>query len=69
MYETEVEMSWALFLDTQYSRCASELRRMVWVLRKDFERLHRRSSSTYWMSLLGGRSRELRYCCMAWPKR
>jgi hypothetical protein len=42
---------------------------MVWVSHEDFEGLHRRMSSTYWMSLLGKKSRELRSCCMVWPKR
>jgi hypothetical protein len=70
MNETEVEISWTLFFDTRYPQCLNELRRIVvWVLHKDFEGLHRRRSSTYWMSLLGKRSRELRSYCRAWPKR
>jgi hypothetical protein len=61
MNETEVEISWVLFFDAQYPQCVNELGRiLLWVLHKDFEGLHRRRSSTYWMSLLGKRLRELR---------
>jgi hypothetical protein len=37
MNETEVEISWTLFFDTQNSQCVNKLRIMVWVLHKDFE--------------------------------
>jgi hypothetical protein len=61
MNETQVEIGLALFFDTQYPQCVNELRRiMVWVLYKDFEELHRRRSSIYWMSLLGKRLGEKR---------
>jgi hypothetical protein len=63
MNEIEVEISWALFFDTQYPQCVNELRRiMVWVLHKDFEGLHRRLGN-----LLGKRMKELRSCCRTWP--
>jgi hypothetical protein len=38
MNETEVEISWALFFDTQYPQCVNKLRTtVVWVLYKDFQ--------------------------------
>jgi hypothetical protein len=58
MYENEVEISWALLLDTRYPQCAKKKDGVG--LHKDLEGLHRRRSSTYWMSLLGERLRELR---------
>jgi hypothetical protein len=70
MNETEVEISWALLLNTWYPQCANELRKiMVWVWYKDFEGPNRRRSSTYRMNLLGKRLRELRFCYRAWPKK